>query len=383
MIVFKNYLKVAKSFLGIIAVYTVIFLSLAIFTSTSGSGSNTYEPTEAKIAIINHDKESKFIQNFEEYVKNSAQLIDLESDDESLKDALFFRKVDYIMIVPENYTKDFIAGNDVKMDVMAVPDSSAAMYSKELMNKYINIANIYIRADISEDVLADKVKEDIGKEAKISLISGNDNGAEVSSARHYYNFANYTLLAITVVVVAMIMVSFSEDKIRRRNLVSPVSYKSINRQLLLGNIVVSSGVWLLYVLASFVLYKDTMFSQHGLLFIVNSGVFMSVVLSIGFLLATITNKREVISGMSNVIGLGSSFIAGAFVPQELLGTFVLFIAKFTPSYWYITNNNKIAKLSSFTFDALQPILLNMGIILGFTFIFYIAIQLVGKLRLKK
>ncbi|MFV0393882.1 MAG: ABC transporter permease [Coprobacillaceae bacterium] len=382
MIVFKNYLKVAKSFLGIIFIYTAIFLSLAVFTSASGSSNDTFEATEAKIAIVNNDEDTEFIKNFKEYVKDSAELVTLDNDEDALKDALFFRKVDYIMIIPENYTKDFIAGAEVKIDVMAVPDSSAAMYSKELMNKYLNTADLYVKADIDEDVLAEKVKEDLSKQVTVNLTTA-DSGGDLSSAKNFYNFANYTLLAITVVVVSMIMVSFNEDKIRRRNLISPVSYKSINRQLLLGNIVVSIGIWALYVGASFFLDTDVMLSEYGALFMLNSGVFMTTVLAIGFLLATITNNREVISGISNVIGLGSSFIAGAFVPQELLGTFVLFIAKFTPSYWYITNNNSIGKLTSFGFDSLQPILLNMGILLGFTVIFYIAIQLVGKFRLKK
>lgn len=382
MIVFKKYLKVAKSFLGIITIYTAIFLSLAILNSTSGSSTDTFEATEANIAIVNHDEETDFIKNFRQYVNDSASLVKLDTDEAALKDALFYRKVDYIMIIPANYTSDFMAGKDVKIDVMAVPDSTAAMYSKELMNKYLNTANIYIKAGISEDIIDEKVKDDLSEQVKVNMISAN-TGGQLTSAKFYYNFANYTLLAITVVVIAMIMVAFNEDKIRRRNLVSPVSYKSINRQLLLGNIVVSMGVWLLYVIASFVLYTDTMLSLHGLLFICNSAVFMTTVLSIGFLLATITNNREVIGGMSNVIGLGSSFIAGAFVPQELLGTFVLFIAKFTPSYWYITNNNSIAKLSSFNLKTLQPILMNMGILIGFTIILYIAIQMVGKFRLKK
>lgn len=382
MIVFKNYLKVAKSYLSTIVIYTLVFVFLAALTSGSGAGNTDFEAQTAKIAIVNHDENTSFINNFEKYIKESAQLVSVDEDEDSLKDALFFRQVDYIMIIPENYTTDFMAGRDVQIDVMSVPDSTAAMYSRELMNKYLNIANVYIRADISEDVFAERVKEDLAQEATINLTSAIVGG-ELSSARHFYNFANYTLLAITVVIVSFIMFTFREDKIKNRNLISPISYKKTNRQLLLGNIVITTGIWLLYVAVSFVLYTDTMLSTYGLLFICNSAVFMTTVLAIAFLLATISSNREVISGASNLISLGTSFVAGAFVPQELLGSFVIFIARFTPSYWYITNNNNIIRLTSFKLNTLQPILINMAVMFGFTFIFYIITQCISRLRLKK
>lgn len=382
MIVFKYYLKVAKSYLNTIIVYTAIFIFLAVLTSGSGAGVTDFEAQTARIAMVNHDQDTPFIINFEQYIKDSAQLISLDADEESLKDALFFRQVDYIMIIPENYTSDFMAGKDVQIDVMTVPDSTAAIYSRELMNRYLNFANLYIQSGIPEDVFAKRIREDLSQEATVHLTSPVVGG-EISSVRHFYNFANYTLLAITVVIVSVIMFSFREDKIKSRNLISPISYKKINRQLLLGSIVFSTAIWLLYVGVSFLLYTDTMLSMYGLLFICNSAVFMTTVLAISFLVATMSNNKEVISGASNLISLGTSFVAGAFVPQEFLGSFVIFIARFTPSYWYITNNNNIVRLSTFKISSLETILLNMAVMLGFSFMFYIIAHCISRLRLKK
>ena len=61
------------------------------------------------------------------------------------------------------------------------------------------------------------------------------NEVDFTMPATYYNFSNYMLITITMVIVTMIMVSFNEEKIKRRNLVSPVSYKSMNRQIMLGN----------------------------------------------------------------------------------------------------------------------------------------------------
>jgi|AKYZ01.1.fsa_nt_gi hypothetical protein len=65
---------------------------------------------------------------------------------------------------------------------------------------------------------------------------------EVSSARHFYNYANYTFLAITISIVSIIIVSFKDETIRKRNTILSLLYKKINRQLLLGNVAFTMGI---------------------------------------------------------------------------------------------------------------------------------------------
>ena len=252
----------------------------------------------------------------------------------------------------------------------------------DVMNKYLNTAKLYLKADIADDKLTQYVSRDLNIHTDVdfhNVVVDNN----IAKATTFYNFANYTLLAIIIVVVSMVMISFNEEKIRRRNLVSSISYQSFNRQLLLGNIITSIGVWSLYVIASFALYGATMLTNAGLLLILNSFVLVIFILVFSFFLTTVTHNRELVSGISTVVGLGTSFIAGAFVPQEFLAPFVLNIAKLTPSYWFIDGNNKIASLSGYSWTELQPIIMNMAIILGFAVLFYILIQLVSRLKLKK
>lgn len=383
MQVFKNYLKVMKSYIPMILAYTVIFVGIAAMTTMSGNQtSSVFEANEAKIAVINHDEDTEFMKSFETYIQDNAKYVELENEEDVLRDALFFRKVDYIMIVPKNFTEDFLNNKDVHIETMEVPDSSNAMYSKTLMNKYLNTAKLYLKTDISTSEMTKHIQEDLSIHTKVDLTSVSAD-EQIVNVSLFYNFANYTLLAIIIVVISMVMISFREEKIHRRNLISNTTYKSLNRQLLLGNIVSTLGVWLLYVIASIALYRETMFTTEGLLIILNSFVLVIFILIFSFFLTSLTQKREIVSGISTVVGLGTSFISGAFVPQELLSPFVLMISKFTPSYWYISNNNLISKTTDFSWQGLQPIFMNMGIILGFAVLFYILIQVTTKLRLKK
>ena len=54
------------------------------------------------------------------------------------------------MIIPDNYTTDFINGKDVTIETMELPDAYSSIYSKNLLNKYLNTANLYLKAGISD-----------------------------------------------------------------------------------------------------------------------------------------------------------------------------------------------------------------------------------------
>lgn len=382
MRVFKKYLKIANTYTFMILAYTAIFLGLAIVAGSYTSTSTDYESMDIKVAIINRDKDTELIKGFKDYIKGHGDLVKLEDNDEALRDALFYRTVDYIMIIPDNYTNDFINGKNVVIDTMELPDSYSSIYSKNVLNKYLNTANIYLKAGISDIDLTKLIKEDLDSKVEVGMLD-KQSDIDFSMPLTYYNFSNYMLITITMVIITMIMVSFNEEKIKNRNLVSPVSYKSMNRQLMLGNYTVGLAIWLLYVGMSFILYKDAMFTMNGLFLVINSLALMIFIQAFSFMIAKFTSNREILSGVGNVFGLGSSFLCGAFVPQSMLSPFVLGIAKFLPSYWFIDANNKIIKLTDFSFDSIQPILMNMVIVCGFTILVYVATQLITKLRLKK
>lgn len=382
MTVFKKYLKIAKTYALMIIGYTAIFLGLAIFAGTYNSSSTDYESMDVKIAIINRDEDSDLIKGFKDYIQDHGEIIKLEDKDEALRDALFYRTVDYIMIIPDNYTADFINGKDVNIETMELPDAYSSIYSKNLLNKYLNTANLYLKAGIGDRDLTKLIKQDLAKSVEVEMLD-KQNDINFTMAATYYNFSNYMLITITMIIITMIMVSFNEEKIKRRNLISPVSYKSMNRQLLLGNYTVGLAIWLLYVGASFVLYKDAMMTRNGALLVINSLVLMIFIQALSFMIAKFTSNREILSGVGNVFGLGSSFICGAFVPQSMLSPFVLGLAKFLPSYWFIKANEQIVKLTDFSFKSVQPILLDMAIVCGFTLLVYLVTQIITKYRLKK
>jgi ABC-2 type transport system permease protein len=126
-------------------------------------------------------------------------------------------------------------------------------------------------------------------------------------------------------------------------------------------------------------YKNS-FNLNTVYFILNSFGFAICGASISFLIGNLVKSQSAISAVSNVITLGSSFISGVFVPQELLGSSVLKIASFTPTYWFVRANDSIAALTQFDFTHVKNILSYILIELGFGLAFFAIALVIGKKR---
>lgn len=378
MTVFKNYFKIAKTFLPMILMYTGIFIGISI-VATSSNQDLMFSASKPNVVIINNCT-SVLARTFEEYVKSNSEIVDVEKTEEKLRDALFIREIDCVLTIPQNIGQDIIEGKSPKIEILKVPDSFSSEYAEMLYNRFWNIASVYAETGMDQEQIAEHILEDLKEQSNVTMIESNQS--ELDMARYFYNFANYALIGICVYVVGMIIIIFTDSNIKKRNVSSPVSHKKFNRQIFLANACIIFLIWIVYVAVSFIMYNKAMCSNNGILFIINSFSFSIVALSIAFLVGNLVKNKEAQNGIVNVLALGSSFICGAFVPQEMLGNSVLSIAKILPSYWYIKNNDDIAKLVHFDFNSIQPIIMNMGIVLLFAFGFFVITNIVSKMKLR-
>ena len=121
-----------------------------------------------------------------------------------------------------------------------------------------------------------------------------------------------------------------------------------------------------------------MFSLHGVIFIINSFIFVICSTCISFFIGNLIKNKNSISGIVNVVALGSSFLCGAFVPANWLPDFVKIIGHIFPTYYYIDSNNIIATIEDFNIETLKPIIINMAIIIGFSILFIVLTNIVSK-----
>ncbi len=325
-------------------------------------------------------KKHGITKNLKQYIEKNCNIMDIENTEEARNDALFYRDVDYIIYIPENYNKDFMNGLNPELQVKSA-GTSGASYAEMILTRYIKVANIYQKDIKNEEELVKQINHTLEKETKTEVTSKLDT-TSLAKATFYYNFLNYSILAGCVYVICLILSSFREEKIRKRTIISSMNYKKINRDLLLSNGILVIILWLAYVVLSFVLVGNTMFSYHGLILIVNSFVFSICSLTIAFVIANLINNKNAINGIINVVGLGSSFLCGAFVPVEIMPDSILKVAHILPSYWYIQTNELTKTLEVINFESLKPIIINMGIIMIFSIAFIILSNIISKKKRK-
>ena len=183
-------------------------------------------------------------------------------------------------------------------------------------------------------------------------------------------------------IICLVLLVFNSEKIRKCTVISSMNYKKYNRDLLLSNCVYAVIVWAIYVIASFVLVGNMMFTAHGAIYIINSFIFTICATSIAFLLGSVVTNKNAVNGIVNVVALGSSFLCGVFVPMQYMPDLVKNIAKVLPTYYYVKTNDAIAELEVINFETLKPLMMNMGVIIGFAIVFVIIANIVASKKRK-
>lgn len=376
MTVFKTILKILNKLKGMLILYTVMLISITVFTQTNNNNMTGFEESKPDALIINKDTENVITTGFVDYISKHAEIKDIDiNDEEKINDAIFYRDVNFVIYIPENFGNDILNGKNPVLDYKSSGDEYSS-YSKMLVEKYIKIINIY-KDYYSGDELINKVNNIAEKEVKVDLKTTLDT-SHLSKMTNYFNFLNYAFLAGCVYCISMILASIKEKNVMKRTIISSFNYKKYNRIVLLSNSIVIFAMWVLYMILSLVLFKDLMLTQNGLAYVINSFIFAICSLTIGFLVGNITQNKNAIGGIVNVIALGSSFLCGCFVPREYMPDYVLKIARVFPTYYFVSNNQLIKETEIFNFESVKLMLINGGIIIGFSLIFIILTNYISK-----
>lgn len=381
MPVFKLCMKIIKKNIPVMSIYIFVFLLVSILVSASSTRDQQKVVNQSKtnIAFISEEK-STLIDGLKDQLGETANFVDIEDNTEALQDALYFRNVEYIVRVPKGFTDGFMRGEDVQLQKTTVPASASNAYIDLCIDQYLNTARLYINQvkGISQDSLVQHLKADLSKKTQVELLKNAVDKGDTYFTRYYVNYLSYSLLAVITLGIGTIMMVFNNGDIKKRTGCSPLSPRSVTLQYILANLMLALVTWLIMIMACFILNIKNSLSISSLYFMLNSLVFTICCVSIGFLIGKFVKNQSAISAASNVVTLGSCFISGVFVPQELLSDSVLRIASFTPTYWYVKANNLIAELSQFDYSHVSTAISYMLIEMIFALAFFAITLVVGK-----
>ena len=380
MTVFKTFFRIVNKLKPTIILYTALLIIFGAVNMKTSDNNINFVNSKPDILIINQDVNKGLTKNLIDYMKKNSNIVKVENNEDKINDSLFYREVSYVIYIPKDYRKNVLLGNNPKLDIKKTDEYDAHL-SEMMLKRYIKLQNIYNEEAGSEDELITLINDNINDDVNVKITSKVDTSKTYNIA-YYFNFASYSILAIIIYIICLVLCSFKEESISKRINISSINYKSHNNKILLASIVFSSIVWFLFVIIGVIVVGDIMFSLRGLISIINSLIFTFCALTLSILISSLTNNKNAISGIVNVIALGSAFLCGAFVPAEYLPNSVLNFAHILPAYYYINSNDLLKNIDVINISSMHPIIINTIIIIMFSILFIILNNVVTRKKRK-
>ena len=378
MTVFNTFWKVINKYKGTIILFTVMLVAFGGINTTSSNNSLDFTNDKPDIIIINNDQNKGLTKNLISYLKENTNVKNIK--EEEIDDALFYRQVNYIIYIPKNYRDDILSGINPKIDIKTTGDYDSSL-AEMILTRYLKTQEVYSKTTSNEQELIEKINTNLKTKSEVSITS-TVNTDKTSKASRYYNFASYSIMYTIIFIICMVLSSFNEKVIKKRTIISSMNYKSYNKLILKSSFIYSIIVWLLFMLLGIILFPDTVISLRGLIYTINAFIFTFASLTLALLISSISGNKNAITGIVNVVSLGSAFLCGAFIPTYWLPETVIKISKIFPTYWYVDSNDLLANLQTINLHTLEPIIINMLVVLLFAILFIILTNIVSKKRQK-
>lgn len=380
MTVFKTFLKILRKNSFMIFIYTLILVIFGGFSMKTQENSISFSSVKPDVLIVNKDEEIGITKGLIDYIKENSIQPTVEDSEEARNDALFYNDTDYIIYIPEGFNQNFFNGTIDSIEVKKGNNFNAA-YVEMLLNRYLRIATTYRNRVSTQEELVKYIDNILENNTEVEITTKLDTAA-LEQASFYFNFESYSLYVCLIFIISLILSIFNDEKIRKRNIISSCSYKKNNRILLLSNLLYAFMIWLLYLVIGIIILGDILLTSNGILFIINSFIHLFTVTTVAFLIGNIVTNKDAINGVTNVIGIGTSFLCGVFVPLSYLPDSVVTMAHFLPTYYYVKSNEIIASLEEITLMTLEPVLINMLILIGFAVLFLIITNITSNKKRK-
>ena len=340
---YKTFLKIVVKMLPIIAVYMLIFCLLTIFRSFEKSQTD-FSDIRLAISIVNKDN-SPSSKILEEHLRSANDVVELKSyDDEFVQDSLYYFSTQAVITINEDFEQKLADGDiDGLVESRRLPSTYVAQFSDAQISRFLKTAALYTASGVTPEEACRKAAESDNERTEVTVLGSTSESVD-SGLANFFGYYGFGAIYIIFSALIPVMTKFFDSDIRRRIDSSPISVFKKTLSLSVGGLTVISVIWLTFILLAQLRYGDV-FSPEGLKCLANSLIYSLVAASLALFFSALFKSRDTdknaLSGITNVVGLGLSFVCGVFVPQDLLGSGVLSAARFLPTYWYVKANNNI------------------------------------------
>lgn len=376
MTIFKTYWKIVKKNIGIIILYTVMLLVFGTMNLKANKNSFEFISSKPDIIIVNNSS-GIITDNLISYLKTNANVKNI-TDENDIDDAVFFRDANYVIYIPKEFENKIENGKEFNIDIKT-NNSYDSYIASELLNRYLDVFSKYMNLYNDKILAIQKLDNTLNKKASVVIESKTNLNSKTSL---FYNFSSYSIMAIVIYIICLVLSSFNDEKISKRTSVSGMNYKTFNNYLYISSFSFTFIIFIVYLILSFLILKSSILNINGILYSLNMFIFFIVSFTMAILISNLVKSKGAISGVVNVISLGSAFLCGAFIPVKYMPSFALKIAHIFPTFYFIDNNEYIASIQNFDKASYDFVLKNFIIMTVFIIFFLILNTLVTRLKRK-
>lgn len=376
MTIFKTYWKIVKKNIGIIILYTVMLLVFGTMNLKANKNSFEFISSKPDIIIVNNSS-GIITDNLISYLKTNANVKNI-TDENDIDDAVFFRDANYIIYIPKEFENKIENGKEFNIDIKT-NNSYDSYIASELLNKYLDVFSKYMNLYNDKILAIQQLDNTLNKKASVVIENKTSLNSKTSL---FYNFSSYSIMAIVIYIICLVLSSFNDEKISKRTSVSGMNYKTFNNYLYISSFTFTFIIFIVYLILSFLILKSSILNINGILYSLNMFIFFIVSFTMAILISNLVKSKGAISGVVNVISLGSAFLCGAFIPVKYMPSFALKIAHIFPTFYFIDNNEYITSIQNFDKVSYEFVLKNFIIMIIFVMIFLILNSLVTRFKRK-
>lgn len=146
MTVFKGYMRIMKKNTGLILLYLGIFfgVTMALQAAAGKETYTSYESEKIKIGVVDKDN-GPLAEGLVKWLEGTHHVTMLEDNREKLQEELFYRNVEYIVVIPEDFYENCMV-NGESISVTKVPGSYSAYYVDQQLESCLNTMRTYLKA---------------------------------------------------------------------------------------------------------------------------------------------------------------------------------------------------------------------------------------------
>ena len=172
----------------------------------------SYESEKIKIGVVDKDN-GPLAEGLVKWLEGTHHVTMLEDNREKLQEELFYRNVEYIVVIPEDFYENCMV-NGESISVTKVPGSYSAYYVDQQLESCLNTMRTYLKAGFSQKEAATAILDE--KRGEVTMLDTDENSG-TSGWLYYFRYIPYLFLALLCYVMGYVLMAFKKRRYTKKN----------------------------------------------------------------------------------------------------------------------------------------------------------------------